>query len=113
MGWLLEVADKDGNDLYPEIKKRAKEKNATEKHGDMVRYDYIDKLGYYCTESSEHNAEYNGFYIKSRYPERDFEIIEQINGRTIKRIQYERESATSEQGSEILDQGDLPVPGDS
>lgn len=52
--------------------------------------------------------------LKSRYPERDFEIIEQINGRTIKRIQpYERESATSEQGSEILDQGDLPIPGDS
>ena len=51
--------------------------------------------------------------LLSRYPERDFEIIEQINGRTIKRIQYERESATSEQGSEILDQGDLPIPGDS
>ena len=64
MGWLLEIRDKDGNDLYPEIKKRAKEKNATKKHGDMVRYDYIDKLGYYCTESSEHNAEYNAFYIK-------------------------------------------------
>ena len=51
--------------------------------------------------------------LKSRYPERDFEIIEQINGRTIKRIQYERTAATSEQGSEILDQGDLPVLGDS
>ncbi len=75
MAWLLEVRDKDGNDLYPEIKKRAKEKNAAEKHGDMVRYDYIDKLGYYCTESSEHNAEYNGFYIKSRYPE----MIEEFN----------------------------------
>ncbi len=75
MAWLLDVRDKDGNDLYPEIKKRAKEKNANEKHGDMVRFDYIDKLGYYCTESSEHNAEYNGFYIKSRYPE----MIEEFN----------------------------------
>ena len=75
MGWLLEVKDKNGNDLYPEIKKRAKEKNATEKHFDMVRFDYIDKLGYYCTESSEHNAEYNNFYIKSKYPE----LIEQFN----------------------------------
>ena len=75
MAWLLEVRDKDGNDLYPEIKKRAKEKNAAEKHEDMVRFDYIDKLGYYCTESSEHNAEYNGFYIKSRYPE----MIEEFN----------------------------------
>ncbi len=65
MAWLLEITDKDGNDLYPEIRKRAKEKNASEKHGDMVRFDYIDKLGYYCTESSEHNAEYNPFYIKA------------------------------------------------
>lgn len=75
MGWLLEITDKDGNDLYPEIKKRAKEKNAKEKHGDMVRYDYIEKLGYYCTESSEHNAEYNPFYIKAG---RD-DLIEKFN----------------------------------
>jgi alpha-galactosidase len=73
MSWLLEIHDKDGKDLYPEIKKRAAEKNRAalnggEKHGDMVRFDYIEKLGYYCTESSEHNAEYNPFYIKGRYP---------------------------------------------
>ena len=75
MGWLLEITDKDGNDLYPEIRKRAKEKNAGEKHWDMVRYDYIEKLGYYCTESSEHNAEYNPFYIKAG---RD-DLIEKFN----------------------------------
>ena len=75
MAWLLEITDKDGNDLYPEIRRRAKEKNATEKHSDMVRFDYIDKLGYYCTESSEHNAEYNAFYIK---PNRD-DLIEKFN----------------------------------
>ena len=75
MGWLLSIQDKDGNDLYPEIRRRAKAKNAAEKHSDMVRYDYIDKLGYYCTESSEHNAEYNPFYIKDKYPE----LIERFN----------------------------------
>ena len=75
MAWLLEITDKDGNDLYPEIRRRAKEKNATEKHSDMVRYDYIDKLGYYCTESSEHNAEYNSFYIKPNRPD----LIEKFN----------------------------------
>ena len=69
MGWLLEIKDKDGNDLYPEIRRRAAEKNANEKHGDMVRFEYIKNFGYYCTESSEHNAEYNCFYIKSKYPE--------------------------------------------
>lgn len=75
MAWLLEIKDRDGNDLYPEIRKRAKEKNKNEKHDDMVRYEYIDKLGYYCTESSEHNAEYNPFFIKSKYPE----LIESFN----------------------------------
>ena len=75
MAWLLEITDKDGNDLYPEIKRRAKEKNVGEKHWDMVRYDYIDKLGYYCTESSEHNSEYNPFYIK---PGRE-DLIEKFN----------------------------------
>lgn len=75
MAWLLEIKDKEGNDLYPEIKKRAKQKNQTEKHWDMVRYDYIDKLGYYCTESSEHNAEYNYLYIKENRPE----LIEKFN----------------------------------
>ena len=69
------VYDKDGNDLYPEIRKRAAEKNATEKHDDMVRFEYIKRLGYYCTESSEHNAEYNPFFIKAKYPE----LIEKYN----------------------------------
>ena len=71
----MEIQDKNGVDLYPEIKRRAKEKNAGEKHWDMVRYDYIDKFGYYCTESSEHNAEYNPYYIKAQYPE----LIDQFN----------------------------------
>ncbi len=75
MAWLLDIRDKDGNDLYPEIRRRAAKKNAEEKHHDMVRFEYIKHLGYYCTESSEHNAEYNPFFIKSGYPE----LIEQFN----------------------------------
>ena len=75
MGWLLDIRDKNNNDLYPQIKVKAKEKNLSGKHHDMVRYDYIEKLGYYCIESSEHNAEYNPFYIKAKYPE----LIEQFN----------------------------------
>ena len=75
MGWLLEIKDKAGNDLYPEIRRRAKEKNKNEKHYDMVRFEYINRFGHYCTESSEHNAEYNPFFIKSKYPE----LIEKYN----------------------------------
>ena len=68
MGWLLEIYDENGKDLYPEIRERAKTANDT-KHHNMVRIDYLNKLGYYVTESSEHNAEYNAFYIKPNYPE--------------------------------------------
>ena len=68
MGWLLEIRDKDGNDLYPQIRELAMKKNAEGKHDDMVRFEYIRRLGYYCTESSEHNAEYNPWFIKPNYP---------------------------------------------
>ena len=105
MAWLLDVRDKEGNDLYPLIKKLAKEKNANEKHGDMIRYDYIDKLGYYCTESSEHNAEYNCFYIKSKYPE----LIDRYN---IPLDEYPRRCVNQiagweKQRDEIVNGGDI------
>jgi alpha-galactosidase len=67
MAWLLEVT-KDGVDLYPEIKKRAIEKQK-EKHKDMVRFEMMLKFGHYITESSEHNAEYHPYFIKRNYPE--------------------------------------------
>ena len=108
MAWLLDIRDKFGNDLYPEIKKRAAEKNRTEKHTDMVRFEYIKYLGYYCTESSEHNAEYNPFFIKSRYPEMidDYNIpLDEYPRRCIKQIagwEKEREN--------ILNDEKLPIP---
>ena len=71
MAWLLEIEDADGNDLYPEIRRRACEilDNPPEGFYDLVRLEYIRRFGYYCTESSEHNAEYNNLFIKSKYPE--------------------------------------------
>jgi len=73
MAWLLEVT-KDGVDLYPEIKRRAREKQK-EMHDDMVRYEMMFRFGYYVTESSEHNAEYHPYFIKKDYPE----LIERFN----------------------------------
>ncbi len=78
MAWLLEIKDKDGNDLYPEIKRRLEALNYKLDDPECynkVRLEYIRNFGYYCTESSEHNAEYNMFYIKSKYPE----LIEKYN----------------------------------
>lgn len=73
MAWLLEVK-KDGVDLYPEIKRRAALKQQ-EKHYDMVRFELMNRFGYYVTESSEHNAEYHPYFIKRQYPE----LIERYN----------------------------------
>lgn len=105
MAWLLEIKDKDGNDLYPEIRRRAAEKNATEVHNDMVRYEYIKHLGYYCTESSEHNAEYNNLFIKSKYPEmiKEYNIpLDEYIRRCIKQIEgWEKER------DEILQDGKI------
>ncbi len=64
--WLLEIT-KDGQDLYPEIKRRAADR--TELHTDMVRYDFMKLFGYFVTESSSHGSEYVPYYHKQRYPE--------------------------------------------
>ena len=72
MSWLLEIKDKDGNDLYPALKKRFKE---VKPQNDLVRLDMMNHFGYYNTESSEHTAEYHPYYIKSQYPE----FIEKYN----------------------------------
>jgi Alpha-galactosidases/6-phospho-beta-glucosidases, family 4 of glycosyl hydrolases len=72
MAWLLEIT-RDGVDLYPEIKRRALERSTP--HDDMVRYEIMKRFGYYVTESSEHNAEYMPYFIKSKYPE----LIDELN----------------------------------
>lgn len=69
MAWLLELKDKDGNDLYGEIRKRVRESAEPADGKDYVRFDYIRNFGYYCTESSLHQAEYSAFYLKRNYPE--------------------------------------------
>jgi alpha-galactosidase len=79
-GWLLGI-NKDGQDLYPEIKRRAAamvqeaRKPGTEKHKDMVRLEMMRHFGCYVTESSEHMAEYVPYWIKSQHPE----LVEEFN----------------------------------
>ncbi|MDR3186595.1 MAG: alpha-glucosidase/alpha-galactosidase [Christensenellaceae bacterium] len=66
--WLVNVLDKDGNDLYPEIKERSANWKMAP-FQDRVRREVLNTFGYYVTESSEHNSEYMPYFIKSRYPE--------------------------------------------
>jgi alpha-galactosidase len=65
-GWLLEVS-RFGEDLYPEIKRRAQLPEYV--HKDAVRFEIMKRFGYYVTESSEHTSEYVPYFIKTRYPE--------------------------------------------
>ena len=102
LAWLLEI-NHNGKDLYPEIKEIAARDLAEihrrgggrkvraeleESKGDdkdlnrlyntcnnMVRLEAMLNFGYYVTESSEHNAEYSSYYIKSQYPE----LIDEYN----------------------------------
>jgi alpha-galactosidase len=78
--WLLEVTD-GGEDLYPEIKRRAAVLNRqaregeAAKHRDMARMEMMRHFGYYITESSEHTAEYVPYWIKSQFPE----LVDEFN----------------------------------
>lgn len=71
-GWLLEIS-RLGEDLYPEIKRRAQLEEYV--HKDTVRFEIMKRFGYYVTESSEHTSEYVPWLIKSRAPE----LIEQFH----------------------------------
>jgi len=65
-GWLLEIS-REGEDLYPEIKRRAEQPEYKKK--DAVRFEIMKRFGYYITESSEHSSEYVPWFIKSKAPE--------------------------------------------
>ncbi len=71
--WLLEIEDLKGNDLYPEIKRRAEDPAYNTDRNDLVRLKIMKEFGYYVTESSEHTSEYTPYFIKDKYPE----LIEQ------------------------------------
>ncbi len=75
MAWLLDITE-NGKDIYPELRKAGERKLKTwlkakkeDKPGNMIRVAMMKHFGYYVTESSEHNAEYAPFWIKSNYPE--------------------------------------------
>lgn len=65
-GWLLEIS-RHGEDLYPEIKRRAELPKFRDR--DTVRFELMKRFGFYVTESSEHTAEYTPWFIKDSAPE--------------------------------------------
>jgi alpha-galactosidase len=130
-GWLLEITD-GGEDLYPEIKRRAAQLNRASrqpggpKHHDMVRLEIMLQFGFYVTESSEHSAEYMPYWIKSQFPELidEFNIpLDEYPRRCIRQIEQWKERSqelvynqdlgherTHEYGSYIMEAMESDVP---
>ena len=62
MSWFLELTHK-GKDLYPKIRKAVMTDKAVYNE-EIVRNEMFLALGYYVTESSGHNSEYNWWFRK-------------------------------------------------
>lgn len=65
--------ERDGVDLYPEIRKVLAEGRQPDTN--RVRYEILKRFGYFVTESSEHFSEYVPWFIKRDRPE----LIEEFN----------------------------------
>jgi len=60
LAWILRLEHR-GRDLYPELERFVAEGRAPD--DDLVRAELCRRYGYYPTESSEHHAEYNPWFI--------------------------------------------------
>ncbi len=62
LSWFVKLEHK-GKDLYPRLRKAVKSKKKILNH-EQVRNEMFLQLGYYVTESSGHNSEYNWWFRK-------------------------------------------------
>jgi alpha-galactosidase len=69
LAFYLELTH-DGRDVYPELRAKTDIPD-----WNRVRYEVLRHFGYFCTESSEHLAEYVPWFIKSARPE----LVEEFN----------------------------------
>jgi alpha-galactosidase len=61
MAFYLRLEDRKGNDLYPRLFEAMNRTDVY--HSNRVRFELMKRLGYFVTESSEHNAEYSPYFI--------------------------------------------------
>jgi alpha-galactosidase len=89
MAFYLKI-EKDGVDLYPRLFQAMNDPKIFAKNA--VRFELMKRLGYFVTESSEHNAEYNPYFLPhgadmverfniplDEYPRRCDAIIDEFN----------------------------------
>jgi alpha-galactosidase len=69
LAFYLELSHR-GRDVYPELRAKRDIPDCN-----RVRYEVLLHFGYFCTESSEHLAEYVPWFIKSARPE----LVEEFN----------------------------------
>jgi alpha-galactosidase len=60
MAWMLTLSHR-GEDLYPRLFAAARDPAIRTR--DAVRFELMERLGWFVTESSEHNAEYSAFFL--------------------------------------------------
>ena len=64
LSWFVEFNHK-GKDLYPKLRRVVK-RNAKVRNAEQVRNEMFLAMGYYVTESSGHNSEYNPWFRKRK-----------------------------------------------
>lgn len=74
MNFMLTLEDKEGNDIYPEIRENIKnyflgsKEDHTDKMKDfMSSSEMVRQFGYFNTVPGEHTGEYYPFFIKNKY----------------------------------------------
>lgn len=63
LAWFIELADRNGNDLYPDLFERL-ETHPELYELDPVRFEMARHLGAFVTESSGHTSEYTAYFRK-------------------------------------------------
>ena len=83
LAFLLRL-EHDGNDLYPRLDSAVREGRIPD--DDLVRAELYQRLGFYPTESSEHHAEYNPWFIPKGQVERFHIPIGEYLGRVARNL---------------------------
>lgn len=60
MTWFLSLSS-NGKDLYPSLRKKASDSAVRDK--DPIRFELLERFGYFVSESSVHNAEYYPWFL--------------------------------------------------
>ena len=102
MTWFLALSS-GGRDLYPLLRQRAEDPAVRQR--DAVRFELMDRFGYFVSESSVHSAEYYPWFL---HPGGSAEALG-IHGREYLAILDRQEERFAENRRSVLDAGTQPA----